>query len=149
MMRQTIKDVAISLSAANLCLLGTWQRLVFANAADKFLMRAHSSSDFLAALLNVLVLSTLFWIVLTIGRRLTHHRVSGIFRWLPILAPVFPLIRVGGVTFDNSNRLMMRMGRVPVFLLAGVCGILLAYGIFRGRRRLRFVFEIGLLATLP
>jgi Sulfatase len=149
MTREGLKDVALALSAANLCLLGAWRRLVFASADDRFLMRAHSSSDFLAALLNLQVLSILFWIVFTIGRHSTNPRVRGILRWLPVLALVFPMIRVGGITFDNSNRLMVLMGPVPVVLLAGVCGLLLIYGIFRLRRRLRFVSEIFLLATFP
>jgi len=149
MTRESLKDVAIALSVANLCLLGTWQRLIFANAADRFLMRHHTSPDFLAVLLNVLLLSTFFWTLLTIGRRSTNKAVSAIFRWLPILSPLFPLIRFVGVTFDNSNRLMMRMGRVPVVLLAGVCGLLLVYAIFHWRRRLRFVAELCLLAAFP
>src|SRR3989454_7908605 len=149
MTRESLKDVAIALSVANLCLLGTWQRLIFANAADRFLMRHHTSPDFLAVLLNVLLLSTFFWTLLTMGRRSTNKAVSAIFRWLPILSPLFPLIRFVGVTFDNSNRLMMRMGRVPVVLLAGVCGMFLVYAIFHWRSPLRILCRVCLFLAIP
>ncbi len=112
-MKRELKNLALAFSSANLCLLAVWRRLILATSTDKFLARNHTSNDFLSILLNVLLFTSLFWVVLALGQRSKRRYVQTSSRWLPMYSFFFPvyLLSRSDPALHLQNRLLVLVGR--------------------------------------
>ncbi len=104
-MRERCRELVLALSAANLFFLMAWKRLIFASATDKFLMRTHTATDFLAVVLNVLLLTVVLWSALRLARRVSGRFLGAALRSLPALTLIVPLSSAFG-----GKRLLDQLG---------------------------------------
>lgn len=146
MKRQYLRDFAIALSVANLCFVGVWYRLF---SLRRFLKPTYSSFDFLAIILNVLLLATLFWMVRAVGRHATQPQASLFFQWIPLLALVFPLnyLRANFTPISISS-MILALGKLEFVALGLVTAALALYVVVRWHRRLLAVAETLALGLL-
>ena len=150
-MKRELKNLALAFSSANLCLLAVWRRLILATSTDKFLARNHTSNDFLSILLNVLLFTSLFWVVLALGQRSKRRYVQTSSRWLPMYSFFFPvyLLSRSDPALHLQNRLLVLVGRNGVILAVLLAGLALLGAFWRWHLQLRRGAEILLFFAAP
>jgi len=150
-MKREIKNLALAFSAANLCLLAVWRRLILASPTDKFLTRNHTANDFFAVLLNVLVFFSVFWVVLALGQRSKRRYVQALSRWFPMLSFFFPfyILARSDPALHLQNHLLVLVGRNGVLFLVLSTALVSVYAIWRWYLRFHRVTEALLLGAAP
>jgi hypothetical protein len=119
------RDLAIGLSLANLSFLRIWTELLTYTHADAYSMHLPPSRlEYLAAVVNVLLLGALFFLAATLARRSPDPRWRTLARWAFFVALLLPI---------NALRSMMSRFfpylKSPLFELVGTRGVaLLALG---------------------
>ncbi len=114
------RDVAISVSFANLCYLRVWSELLTWSQADAYTMKLpFTRAAYAAAMVNVLLVAAAALAALTLARR-AGRRVHRVLTGLGLLLLALPLNAVRGVL---SNR--FELLRSPLFGLLGTRGVVL------------------------
>jgi len=80
------RDLAIALSLANLCYLRIWGELLAYAPRDAYLMKSPPPpAAFGAVMLNVLLLGSLLWLIVTVARRTGSAVAIELVRWVLVL----------------------------------------------------------------
>ncbi len=130
------RDLALSVSLANLCFAGVWHLLIF---AEPFFLPAWGWIDLVAITLNVGLLSAVFWALLRLGRKENAPPLFLVFRWLPMLAIV---VLLDLFRLRHERALQERLDVSEVLLLGIVLAALALYLLWRWPQRLRAWAEL-------
>ncbi|HXE92156.1 MAG TPA: alkaline phosphatase family protein [Terriglobales bacterium] len=140
------RDLALSLSLANLCFFETWHRMLF---ADPFFMPAWSGRDLAALTLNVLLLAALFWIAMSAARRSPSRLLGTVRSVLPLLA-LLVFAELAILRYQQPLRAAWAAPEGP--LLSAILALVAVYSVVRWRRPVLAaaeVFALSLVAFLP
>lgn len=95
-----VKDLVFPLSLANLCLFKIYSQLfsICDKASNHYFVKALPSRiDFLAFILNLLILGFSLWISIRIARRFSHHLISKIINYglaSLLIIPIYWILRM-------------------------------------------------------
>ncbi len=118
------KDFAVALSLANLCYLRIWSELLTYTSVDAYNMKSPTAPvDYLAAALNVLLLGTVFWGLMTLVRSTANRRFRALAFWAFFALLLLPLNGIRSVLANQFHYL-----RSPLFELLGTRGVALLAG---------------------
>lgn len=146
-----LRDAGVALSLANLCFFRVWSAYFYGYHRSYFRKDAFLGGDYLALMLDVLLLAALFWVAATLARRSGRPALLTCMRLgcLLVLLLVVNVIRVGltpndlqptGEPSSVSNRALV------VFLLLGLPGL---YGLWRWHRPLAWLCTRVVLLVSP
>lgn len=146
-----LKDLAISLSLANLCFIEAWSRLITKSTNPKAQYLRYSFQDSVAVIINVLLLAALIWVCVTLVRRSGSAAVLKAARWLFVLALLVPInglihTEFPDSTIDDTSVLFSSAGQT---ILVIAILLLAVYVVARFIDRVVKVAAIALLLLLP
>jgi len=144
---KTLRELALALSAANLCLLRVWHALL----VRSIYIPTPAGLDYLAAIVNTGLLTAVFWLFLAAGRLATISRFAGWLRRLPFLALLMPLnfLRTLLPDYFSQEVLVRNLGKAGFLSLGGGLAVCCAYVVFRWHRALLSALEILVLCFVP
>ncbi len=147
MTQKTLRDLALALSAANLCLLRVWHALL----VKSIYIPTPAGLDYLAAILSTGLLAGVFWLFLAVGGLSTKSPFARWLRWLPFLALLMPLnfLRTLLPDYFSQEALIRNLGKAGFLSLGGGLAVCCAYLIFRWHRALLTVLETIVLCFVP
>ncbi len=141
---QLLKDIAIAISLANLCFFRVWAELL--NSSNHYFIKAPPYINFTAIFLNVLLLATVFWVLVTLVRRLRHGiNLAG---WLFLLVLVFPLNSIRQQLPPLANVIAL-FGKSGFFILGLFLALLLVFVLVRWHRLVIHVAATVVLVLFP
>ncbi len=148
------RDLAIALSLANLCYLRVWSELLTYSKADAFWMKhPPSPTDFAAGMLNVLLVGGLFWVGVTLIRRLGNGLLLALAHWGFLFVLLLPLNALRAVLSNRlpylKSDLFGLLGQRGVALLGLGLGALSVVVLIMWHRRLVHVFSLIVLLLSP
>ncbi|MBI3670307.1 MAG: sulfatase-like hydrolase/transferase [Acidobacteria bacterium] len=144
--RERQRDLILSVSIANLCFPEVWRRLLFTSRA---VVPAYSSADYLAAILNVLLVGTMFFLILDLGRRSASALVQIASRYAPLVVLLIPLNYFREHYLDDyGSSPSVAWGQAQI-LLGAVSAVILAYWIRRWHRKILAITEVICLGSFP
>src|SRR5579863_1413769 len=89
---QALKDFALALSLANLCMVDPWTRVLGLSLEDGFFRQVPPTlMDIVGVIIAVLFLTATFWSVATLVRESRSAVLKGIVRTLFLLLALVPL----------------------------------------------------------
>ena len=96
-----LRDLFIALSLANLCYLRVWSELLTYTRSDTYLMKLPPApADYLAVMLNVLLVAGALWAAVTLARRKASKSA---FRWVEVVFLLFLIVPLNAVRAVLSN----------------------------------------------
>jgi hypothetical protein len=138
----TAKDVLLGLALANICLSEAWKKILF---DTPLLMPFWSWRDLAAMVINIFLLGTIFWALISFSRKPKFRQLQlhGILFLLPLLV-VLNLYRS-----SHGSEITRILGslRVTIVVLAGILLLALVL-IARFRKRIIPILELITLSTL-
>lgn len=144
--REWRRDLILSVSIANLCFPEVWRRLLFTSRA---FVPAYSSADYLAAILNVLLVGTTFFLILDLGRQSGSALVQIASRYAPLVVLLIPLNFFRERYIDDyGSSPSVAWGQTQI-LLGAVSGVILVYWIRRWHRQILVLAEVICLGSFP
>lgn len=128
-----IKDAALALSLANLCLIKVWDILVGIGIDLRSRFETQNVKGLQAAILNVLILSVIFWVVVTLIRRSDSSRARETARVALLIVLLIPIYSVAVTQFPNNpfSLFTESYGRFETIALTGLVVILTAGAILQ------------------
>ena len=135
-MQQPLRDLAISVSLANLCFLCIWAQIFSLSSTRSYFFDA-STGDCLAVLVNVVLLGVAFWLVVQVARRYGSVRLQMLGRRLFFLPLLIPLNYARGelATLGAARFLARANGGGLLYpALIGI-GLVASFAILRWRSR--------------
>jgi hypothetical protein len=97
-----LRDLFIALSLANLCYLRVWSELLTYTRSDTYLMKLPPApADYLAVMLNVLVIAGALCAAVTLARRRASKNA---FRWVELVFLLFLVVPLNALRAVLSNR---------------------------------------------
>lgn len=146
-----LKDLARSLSLTNLCFMAVWPQLISQSLNPQAQYARYRFNGYVAILINVLALTFIFWITITLIRRYGNEKTMKVARWaflLFLILPVHAVIKTQMPAFAiNSPDFFfgsIKRILVSVLLIAPV-----AFLLFRFHAYLVKFFSIALLVMCP
>src|SRR5207247_8472321 len=115
-MNRSLRDAVAALSLSNLCFISGWQVLLNHGHYSYYYWKNYPGfTEIIALILDILLLAVLFWVGITVTRRLGTGAVAKATRVLFVLLLVIPLnsLRVGGTSLHDLN-LFGVLARTPV-----------------------------------
>jgi hypothetical protein len=149
-----LRDLFIALSLANLCYLGVWSELLTYTRSDTYLMKLPPApADYLAVMLNVLLLAGALWAAVTLARRKASKSA---FRWVEVaflLSLIVPLNALRAVLSNHFDFLRSAIFAIlsprMVEMLAAAMAVLALLFIAKYRRGAARVAAAALAMLVP
>ncbi len=115
------RDLAVSLSLANLCYIRVWTELLTYTRRDTYIMRRPPGpDDLVAAIVNVLLAGLAFFAIARWLRTIRNSRVQTAARWIFLVFLLLPLNSIRAILANEFTYL-----KSPIFELIGVKGVVL------------------------
>lgn len=116
------KELAASLSLANLFFLRVWQELIFAEPAEQFYLKTTTVDSLLAVILNVILLALIFRLAVYYYQRrlddMPAGKWGGLFLFLALLPPLNALrLLMPGLSFAELSGLLGNIGLALLLVL--------------------------------
>lgn len=86
-----LKDAIRAISLANLYLMPVWAWLIAGSLNPKSQYARYRLSGYVAAIINVLLVSAIFWIAITLVRRSGSKKLMNVARWAFLVALIMPV----------------------------------------------------------
>lgn len=143
-------DWLIALSLATTCFLAVTRELVFADTADRYWLPDYTRASYVAALLNLVVVTGLAWAGLRILRAARHRGLRSLVGVAGVLALVPPLNFIRTAVGVDSNALYwLRVHGAASTLAALAFGAVVVVIVRRYHRLVRATAALALLLISP
>lgn len=111
------RDGIVALSLANLCYMTAWSRLIAQSLDPLAQFSRYNLSEYQAILINVPLLTAVFWTAITLARRSRRAWVLRVAHWAFLLILIIP---VNGVLRTQFPDLSLDLAPSPFDSIAGV-----------------------------
>lgn len=144
------KDFFTALSLANLCLLDVWAYLLPDDSSRYFANFPPVPDNYIAAILNVLLLSAVFWTLMTLARRFCkgHRLIPAKAAFLLVLTVPLNSLRIH-LTSLSLEALSARLGMAGAAALALLLAIFAVIVLLRWHRPVICIASVAVLALFP
>lgn len=141
-----LRDAAISLSLANLCLLNTWRSTIFNRHHEYFFQIPNYAPRYAASLLNLLLLAVTFWLAIFFARKSKKGVCLDLVKVVFLMVLLVPLNFVRKFVLDWSVNEVLHFGTPAITAALALSTIVLT---IRFHRRVAAFAAVTVLMLVP
>lgn len=146
-----IKSIVTALSLSNLCFLAAWRQLLYPAHKGYLLQEVPEWMDYVALMLDVLLLAALFWIVFTILHNQRQKRLAIALQWMFLSVTLIALnfIRIQAFGHVSARGLIAVVGKFTFIATLSVTLCLIVFVLIRWLRQVVHIAQVIILIFAP